>query len=453
GIGPNIMLQQILREGHQGDMYLMPNGSVYKYHYFVYTSEFGSNYTETRSMAQKLNNRVLVSQLDSKLAVINPSSGRVILPATDSFQITVNFTNPVNNQGIVDASVVYYADWLPAETWTMMFETDPDSYPGLYERSVTAPSSLGDHIITIRASKLGYPTCIFNITLTIIAKTHATLSATALSLTPGESDKIYVRYERVDRGFKEPVEEAVFNITGWDYGYEVNYLGDGLYEISFTATGAAKPSSYNVNIVVGLPNYETQNFNVTVIVKATPPPVIFDKLMVYGALAAIGAVAAYSIYNYHFKYPPIIRKLRRLRKKIVKRKLPTKVIKVRSREQILSGVLDSQRRVISSIEIEPEEVVESLPAVKQETETPSGELEVSEMDRVGVEEMASSETEKPLEEISGGELDILTRLKSIKGLSEEEMASMVKELEGLSKEEVDEVLKRLEEQYGVGGED
>ncbi|WEU40543.1 MAG: hypothetical protein OdinLCB4_001030 [Candidatus Odinarchaeum yellowstonii] len=453
GIGPNIMLQQILREGHQGDMYLMPNGSVYRYHYFIYTSAFGSNYTEIRSMAQNLNNRVLVSQLDSKLDVVNPTSMGITLPATDTFQLSVNFTNPVNNQGINDASVVYYADWLPAETWTAMFETDPDRKPGLYERTVTAPSDLGEHIITIKASKLGYPTCTLNITVNIVAKTRVTLSATALSLTPGEGDKIYVRYERVDRGFNEPVEDAVFNITGWSYGYEVKYLGEGLYEIRFTTTVDASPSSYNVHIRLGLPNYESQDFNVTVIVKAAPPPVIFDKLIVYSALAAIGAVAVYGIYNYHFKYPPIIRKLRKLLKKIVKRKIPTKMIKVRGREQILADILANQRRVISGIEVESGEEAGISTAFTGRVETHPSELELGESEGVEFREKTPSESEKPLGESLSEDSEILKRVKSIKGISEEEIASVLKELKGLTPEEVNEFLKNLEELYDRGGND
>ncbi|MFX1341092.1 MAG: hypothetical protein ACFFAL_00215 [Promethearchaeota archaeon] len=58
GMGDNTMLQQILREGHQGDFFIMPTGETFSYDYTVYTSAYGTNYDEVRSQTTKVNNPV-----------------------------------------------------------------------------------------------------------------------------------------------------------------------------------------------------------------------------------------------------------------------------------------------------------------------------------------------------------------------------------------------------------
>lgn len=454
GIGPNIMFQQILREGHQGDMYLMPNGTVYRYNYFVYTSVFGSNYTEIRQMAQNLNARILVSQLDSDLAVLDPASQHITLPATDSAKILVNFSNPVTGQGIINATIQYYADWLPEGTWTEMFQTDPDAQPGVYERYITAPSSIGNHTITLMAQKMGYPTSSLNITMMIIAKTKLTGSASALSLSQGESDIFYLTYQRSDRGVLEPIEGAEFNITGWGYTYEVSYLGEGRYEVKFTAPSNAIEKSYNVMVEVSSANYESQTFNATIIVKVGAPAPVFDRIMLYGALAAIGAIVVYGVYNYHFKYPPIVRKIRKLRGKILKRKIPTSQIRVKGRDEIFAEIVARKTSVISGIQTIPEEPAPRPEAYESSRELSSGGTQHYALD---ASEKADTGNIPPLQpEVVGEEVkveekalgDFEERLKSIKSLPETERDRILAELKNLSVSDAEKMIEILEEQYG-----
>ncbi|MFX0196811.1 MAG: hypothetical protein ACFFCW_11845 [Candidatus Hodarchaeota archaeon] len=55
-MGDNLVLQQILREGHQGDFYMLPDGETLRFDYFVYTSAYGRNYTDIRDLSFKVNN-------------------------------------------------------------------------------------------------------------------------------------------------------------------------------------------------------------------------------------------------------------------------------------------------------------------------------------------------------------------------------------------------------------
>jgi len=67
GMGDNTMLQQILREGHQGDFYIMPTGKTFTYDYTVYTSGYGTNYDEVRSQTAQINNPMSVELGEQEL--------------------------------------------------------------------------------------------------------------------------------------------------------------------------------------------------------------------------------------------------------------------------------------------------------------------------------------------------------------------------------------------------
>ncbi|MHA1684087.1 MAG: hypothetical protein ACTSUE_24320, partial [Promethearchaeota archaeon] len=60
GIGNNSLLQQILPEGHQGDQFLLTNGTVLSYDYYMLTSPYGTNDTLVRDVAKRMNDPVIV---------------------------------------------------------------------------------------------------------------------------------------------------------------------------------------------------------------------------------------------------------------------------------------------------------------------------------------------------------------------------------------------------------
>ncbi|MHA1717275.1 MAG: hypothetical protein ACTSXP_16640 [Promethearchaeota archaeon] len=67
GIGNNSLLQQILPEGHQGDQFILPNGTILSYNYYLFTSAFGTNDTMVREMCLRMNEPVLVQVGDVEL--------------------------------------------------------------------------------------------------------------------------------------------------------------------------------------------------------------------------------------------------------------------------------------------------------------------------------------------------------------------------------------------------
>ncbi|MHA1652105.1 MAG: MSCRAMM family protein, partial [Candidatus Helarchaeota archaeon] len=54
----SLMIQQILKEGHQGDYHIIYSGTILSYEYYVHTFPFGQDYKETQLLAYKLNNPI-----------------------------------------------------------------------------------------------------------------------------------------------------------------------------------------------------------------------------------------------------------------------------------------------------------------------------------------------------------------------------------------------------------
>ncbi len=66
-MGDNTMLEQILREGHQGDLFIMPTGETFTYDYTVFTSAYGTNYTDVRSLTFQINNPITIELGEQEL--------------------------------------------------------------------------------------------------------------------------------------------------------------------------------------------------------------------------------------------------------------------------------------------------------------------------------------------------------------------------------------------------
>nr|MDO8110949.1 hypothetical protein [Candidatus Sigynarchaeota archaeon] len=71
GIGPNSLLQQILPEGHQGDIFTIPNNTIYYYDYYLLTSANGMNWSEVRDMCRRTNAPVSVTVSNRELFAHN----------------------------------------------------------------------------------------------------------------------------------------------------------------------------------------------------------------------------------------------------------------------------------------------------------------------------------------------------------------------------------------------
>jgi hypothetical protein len=436
-VGPNLMLQQILREGHQGDFFIMPDGSVFEYHYFIYTSAFGTNYTEIRNMSSQLNSRVDVSQLDSLLVPFD-NNYDILVPATDSKLIKVNFTDKVTGANIVGGTVEYTADWLPVGTWTNMFEISP----GIYERSVTVPAltDLGDHYILVRAIKEGYPTGLINISTDIVGKTSVQLSDTAIGINQGQSNTLVIDYSRTDRGFSEPIENAIINVTGWGTNYQY-VSSQGQYTITFQALSTLAEGTYNIQIEIGKESFQTQTFNISIVVSAPSAGPLFDLnyIMLGAAVGIVAAVGIYSGWNYYFRYPAVVRKIRKLRGGLRKMKVPAKPIDVKGRNETIIEFNSKDEKIIENIKTElVEEEFETSETTYQEPIESESQQTINE----DINQISTEESELVGSTFTAKEQKLLKELDSL-NIPDEEKDNLFNELRDLSLKEARKIIDSL----------
>jgi hypothetical protein len=151
GMGDNTMLQQILREGHQGDFFVMPDGDHFIYDYTIYTSAYGTNFAETRSLSMQVNQPVSQTTDEQELYAHN------ILTCTTKDVANTNISNvsiylynstsDLVRFGTTEASSINFLK-LPSDTYTIVSNyTLLSTYGGSITFTVNTTSIALDHTI------------------------------------------------------------------------------------------------------------------------------------------------------------------------------------------------------------------------------------------------------------------------------------------------------------------
>jgi hypothetical protein len=151
GMGDNTMLQQILREGHQGDFFVMPDGDHFIYDYTLYTSAYGTNFTETRSLSMQVNQPVTPTIAEQELYAHNVLTCTTKDVANlDISNITIylyNSTSDLVGFGITETASINFIK-LPSDTYTIVSNYSLlSTYGGSVTFLVNTTSITLDHTI------------------------------------------------------------------------------------------------------------------------------------------------------------------------------------------------------------------------------------------------------------------------------------------------------------------
>ncbi|MFX1317533.1 MAG: hypothetical protein ACFE9O_00190 [Promethearchaeota archaeon] len=151
GMGDNTMLQQILREGHQGDFFVMPDGDHFVYDYTLYTSAFGTNFTETRSLSMQVNQPISLALGEEEFYahnVLTCTTKDVAGTSISNVAIYVyNSTSHLVRSGITDVATIDFLK-LPSDTYTVISNYSLlSTYGGSITFTVNTTGILLDHTI------------------------------------------------------------------------------------------------------------------------------------------------------------------------------------------------------------------------------------------------------------------------------------------------------------------
>ncbi|TXT60665.1 MAG: hypothetical protein BAJALOKI2v1_90079 [Promethearchaeota archaeon] len=198
-------------------------------------------------------------------------------------------------------------------------------------------------MLTIKAQKENYENKELELRITvrkIQTKTQTAEGEENINIQPGEDIKLNISVLDLDSNIT--IEDALITYD-WEYGEGVleDQDGDGIY----TATLEKIPAgSYKIEINVIIEDkYETQDLELT-LTAVSPQGSIFLFLLVLimGISIFTGITTYFIIYQKILKYPPTVRKVRKLRKRIQKDKT-LKPMKVKERSSIIQDSLTEEK--------------------------------------------------------------------------------------------------------------
>ncbi len=221
--------------------------------------------------------------------------------------------------------------------------------------NTTERLDLGANLLTLTAlypdyqTKLVYP----RITVRKInAEIIPTSGLNVVNIKPGENVPLQIWLNDTDYGNNITGAVVTYSYSNGD-GVLSDPDNDGIYE---GIIQNLLPGSHvvTINALVG-DDYQVQSFQLTINALSPPNPLL--DLLIYILLGAIVVVSGgIVLYQTHFKYPPTIRKIRKLKKKIRKEK-KLKKIEISNRGNIISNRITEKTALIY---VEP-----SLPIIKK----------------------------------------------------------------------------------------
>ncbi|MHA1682225.1 MAG: beta strand repeat-containing protein [Promethearchaeota archaeon] len=185
GIGNNSLLQQILPEGHQGDQFLLTNGTVLSYDYYMLTSPYGTNDSIVRDVAKRMNVPIFVEVGPEELFSNN---GLFIhtndITGTDALGLTVrlyNSTMDMIREEVVNSIGNVSLLQLPDDTYTVNVVLFT---PYTVQEYVVATETFElDHLVN-RTTYRTYNCNVANLTVTVVnwARSNETLNGAQIKI-------------------------------------------------------------------------------------------------------------------------------------------------------------------------------------------------------------------------------------------------------------------------------
>jgi hypothetical protein len=287
------------------------------------------------------------------LNTANKTSDPVIEVIKDTLlNITVTFTNETGDH-ISGAIIEVRGDKL-LENLTEY------SLLEQYSRTINTTDDLilGVNVLTIEAIFPGHETIKINPRITV-RKIQAELStltgSNTININSGNDVSLEIALNNTDYGGTITDAYVTYTWEGGD-GILTDLDNDGIY----TGVIPNVPSgTYTITIsAFAGDDFELQNYQVTLnVLKVPGTDWSWLVYILIGAIVGLGTFIF--LYQTHFKYPPIVRKIRKLRKKVGKGKAKIKPIDINKRENVINiilkdkmGILQLQEDTVSSEKIQ-----------------------------------------------------------------------------------------------------
>ncbi len=207
---------------------------------------------------------------------------------------------------------------------------------------------LGNNLLTVTTQKINYISKEIKPTI-FVRKINVEFDAIneldTINIEPGSNAVISVRLNDTD--FNQQIISAVV-FYSWIFGQGTltDSDNDGIYE---GVIRNVPEGSYSITIsAYGIEEYNFQDYVLTLnAIAPTQPDWTWLITLLSGSLVAL--VVGFTLYQVRFKYPPIVRKSRKIRKKIRKGKNTKFVKDIASREDLIKDHIESN---VDTIQLE-----------------------------------------------------------------------------------------------------
>lgn len=217
--------------------------------------------------------------------------------------------------------------------------------------NVTEDLRMGVNILTIEAVFHDHETKIINPRITVrrIETSITTVSGSnTINIGSGEDASLEIVLNNTDYG--GTIKGAIVTYT-WEGGDGIleDLDNDGIYTGVLPAV-----SSGTYSIIISAfagDDYIFENFEITLnVIKLPGPDWSWLVYILIGAIVGLGTFIG--LYQTHFKYPSMVRKIRKLRKKIGKDRKKIKPIDIDKREEIVVNKMQNKLELLR-VEVEP----------------------------------------------------------------------------------------------------
>ncbi|MCK4688398.1 MAG: hypothetical protein KAT66_09735, partial [Candidatus Lokiarchaeota archaeon] len=238
--------------------------------------------------------------------------------------------------------------------------------------NVSQELSMDDNYLNIEATKVNYQTKLINPTINVrnIRGEIKTLSGeTTINIASGADFLLQIILNDTDNN--ELIRGATVTYT-WDLDPTPRVLieDNGVYEGLIVNP---PDELYTITIHFVGDDYDFVDLPITLNVGGYVPSPEPDLswliyLLIFGLSGAIlGFATIFSLYIKYWRFPPLVRKIRALRKKVSKAK-KTKPVMVNKREEIIKNNLQDSVKILSLELIQPEKIdkIEKINLEKEE---------------------------------------------------------------------------------------
>ncbi|MFW9894850.1 MAG: hypothetical protein ACFFD7_03515 [Candidatus Thorarchaeota archaeon] len=209
----------------------------------------------------------------------------------------------------------------------------------------TEKLNMGINTLTVEAQLVNYQSKIIIPSISvrrINAEINRLNGGNTLNINSGGSVSLAIIINNTD--FGGFIKGAVVLYSGDLDGVLTDPNNDGIYDSTIRNI---PEGLYTINITaIGSDDYNFQSFQLTINAITPEGPNIFWLIILLTG-GIIGIASIFSLYQFHFKFPPLVRKIRKLKKKINKGKKTNPII-VSNREEISRKNFEVGMKVLES---------------------------------------------------------------------------------------------------------